>query len=209
MHSTFSRPIALILLILLPLLGGCVAAVTAGAIATGSSVHDRRGFGTVVDDKRIQLGAYDEINRDKELVLKNRVMIAVYNGVMLLMGEVRTPDLKQRAEQTVTGFEGVRRIVNEIDIMEPEGFWTRRNDNKITARVKLALTDITSVPGFDATKVKVSTAHRTVYLMGLLSTEEVEIVTEIARNVPGVERVVKVFEYTEPYTFATPYGLRG
>ena len=89
MHSTFSRPIALILLILLPLLGGCVAAVTAGAIATGSSVHDRRGFGTVVDDKRIQLGAYDEINRDKELVLKNRVMIAVYNGVMLLMGEVR------------------------------------------------------------------------------------------------------------------------
>lgn len=42
MHSTFSRPIALILLILLPLLGGCVAAVTAGAIATGSSVHDRR-----------------------------------------------------------------------------------------------------------------------------------------------------------------------
>lgn len=95
------------------------------------------GFGTVVDDKRIQLGAYDEINRDKELVLKNRVMIAVYNGVMLLMGEVRTPDLKQRAEQTVTGFEGVRRIVNEIDVMEPEGFWTRRNDNKITARVKL------------------------------------------------------------------------
>ncbi len=200
MHSTFSRPIALILLILLPLLGGCVAAVTAGAIATGSSVHDRRGFGTVVDDKRIQLGAYDEINRDKELVLKNRVMIAVYNGVMLLMGEVRTPDLKQRAEQTVTGFEGVRRIVNEIDVMEPEGFWTRRNDNKITARVKLALADITSVPGFDATKVKVSTAHRTVYLMGLLSTEEVEIATEIARNVPGVERVVKVFEYTEPST---------
>lgn len=200
MQFTISRAIPLILLILLPLLGGCVAAVTAGAIATGSSVHDRRGFGTVVDDKRIQLGAYDEINRDKELVLKNRVMIAVYNGVMLLMGEVRTPDLKARAEQTVTGFEGVRRIVNEIDIMEPEGFWTRRNDNKITARVKLALTDITSVPGFDVTKVKVSTAHRTVYLMGLLTSEEVEIVTEIARNVPGVERVVKVFEYTEPST---------
>lgn len=200
MRNDFPRSIALTALILLPLLGGCVAAVTAGAIATGSSVHDRRGFGTVVDDKRIQLGAYDEVNKDKELVLKNRVMIAVYNGVMLLMGEVRTPDLKQRAERTVTGFEGVRRIVNEIDIMEPEGFWTRRNDNKLTARVKLALADITSVKGFDPTKVKVSAAHRTVYLMGLLSTEEVEIVTEVARNVSGVERVVKVFEYTEPST---------
>lgn len=184
-------------LVVLPLLGGCIAVVAGGAVATGSSVHDRRGFGTVVDDKRIQLGAYDTINRDKELVLQNRVMIAVYNGVMLLMGEVRTPELKQRAEATVTGFEGVRRIVNEIDVMEPEGFWTRRNDNRLTARVKLALTDAVSTPGFDPTRIKVSTAHRTVYLLGIVSAEEDEIATTIARNVNGVERVVKIFEYKD------------
>ena len=128
-------------------------------------------------------------------MLRNRVMIAVYNGDMLLMGEVRTPELKQRAETAVTGFEGVQRIVNEIEVMEPEGFWTRRGDNKITARVKLALADATSVPGFDVTRVKVSTAHRVVYLMGIINHDEGEMVTEIARNVPGVERVVKVFEY--------------
>ena len=187
--------IFLIALLLSPLLSGCVAVIATGAVATGSSVHDRRGFGTVVDDKRIQMGAYDTINKDKELVLRNRVMIAVYNGDMLLMGEVRTPELKQRAETAVTGFEGVPRIVNEIEVMEPEGFWTRRGDNKITARVKLALADATSVPGFDVTRVKVSTAHRVVYLMGIINHDEGEMVTEIARNVPGVERVVKVFEY--------------
>jgi len=184
-------------LIVMPLLSGCfVAAVGAAAVATGSSVNDRRGFGTVVDDKNIQLSAYNVLNRDKELVLQNRVMIAVYNGVLLLMGEVRTPELKQRAEQTVTGFSGVRRIVNEIDVMEPEGFWSRRNDNHLTARVKLALTDAVSTPGFDPTRVKVSTAHRVVYLQGMLSAEEDAIATGIARNVPGVERVVKVFEYS-------------
>ena len=187
--------IFLIALLLSPLLSGCVAVIATGAVATGSSVHDRRGFGTVVDDKRIQMGAYDTINKDKELVLRNRVRIAVYNGDMLLMGEVRTPELKQRAETAVTGFEGVQRIVNEIEVMEPEGFWTRRGDNKITARVKLALADATSVPGFDVTRVKVSTAHRVVYLMGIINHDEGEMVTEIARNVPGVERVVKVFEY--------------
>ncbi len=190
-------PIALVL-VLLPLLGGCIAAIATGAVATGSSVHDRRGVGTVVDDKRIQLGAYDTLNRDKELVLKNRVMIAVYNGTMLLTGEVRTPELKARAEHTVTGFEGVRRIVNEIAVMEPEGFWSNRNDNRLTARVKLALLDAVSTPGFDPTRVKVSTAHRVVYLQGMLSAEEDEIATGIARNVDGVERVVKVFEYLDP-----------
>ena len=191
--STRIVPIALVL-VLLPLLGGCIAAIATGAVATGSSVHDRRGIGTVVDDKRIQLGAYDTLNRDKELVLKNRVMIAVYNGTMLLTGEVRTPELKARAERTVTGFEGVRRIVNEIAVMEPEGFWSNRNDNRLTARVKLALLDAVSTPGFDPTRVKVSTAHRVVYLQGMLSAEEDEIATGIARNVDGVERVVKVFE---------------
>lgn len=183
------------MLAVLPPLGGCLAVVATGAVATGSTVHDRRGAGTVIDDKRIQLGAYDTINKDKELVLRNRVMIAVYNGTMLLVGEVRTPELKARAEHTVTGFEGARRIVNEIDVMEPEGFWARRNDNRLTARVKLALLDAVSTPGFDPTRVKVSTAHRTVYLQGVLTAAEDEIVTGIARNVNGVERVVKVFEY--------------
>lgn len=186
---------ALTLLLLVPLLNGCIAVVATGAVATASSANDRRGFGTVIDDKRIQLTAYNTINKDKELVLKNRVMIAVYDGVMLLMGEVRTPELKARAQATVRGYEGVHRLVNEIDVMEPEGFWSRRSDNKITARVKLALLDATGTPGFDATRVKVSTAHRVVYLMGILSREEEEMVTEFARNVPGVERVVKVFEY--------------
>ncbi len=186
---------ALILLLLVPLINGCIAVVATGAVATASSANDRRGFGTVIDDKRIQLTAYDTINKDKELVLKNRVMIAVYNGVMLLMGEVRTPELKARAEATVTGYQGIHRLVNEIDIMEPEGFWSRRGDNKITARVKLALLDATGTPGFDATRVKVSTAHRVVYLMGILRPGEDEIASELARNVPGVERVVKIFEY--------------
>lgn len=183
--------------LLIALLSGCAAVVVTGAVAVGSSAHDRRGFNTVVDDKRIQMGAYDSLNRDKELVIQNRVMIAVYNGVMLLMGEVRTPELKQRAETAVTGFAGVHRIVNEIDIMEPEGYWTNRGDNTITAHVKMALNDATSVPGFDSTRVKVSTAHRVVYLMGLVTPEEEAMVTEYARNVAGVERVVKIFEYIE------------
>ena len=37
-----------------------------------------------------------------------------------------------------------------------------------------------------------------VYLQGMLSAEEDEIATGIARNVDGVERVVKVFEYLDP-----------
>jgi osmotically-inducible protein OsmY len=187
----------LLLLLLLPQLGGCFLAVVGGAAAGASAAHDRRGFGTYVDDKRIYLGAYDSINKDKELALKNNVIIVVYNGVMLLVGEVRTPELKARAGRLTAGFEGTRRIVNDIEVREPEGFWSHRRDNTITAHVKTSFLDLTSLEGFDPTRVNVTTAHRVVYLMGKVTHEEDEAVVGIAREVAGVERVVKVFEYTD------------
>lgn len=178
-----------------PALSGCAAVLVGGAAAGAGAAHDRRSTRTVFVDRNIQLSAYDDLNKDKELALRNNVSIVVYNGVMLLVGEVRSEELKQRAQSIVTGFDGVRRLVNEIEVREPEGFWSRRRDNTITAHVKTALLDLTSLPGFDPSRINVTTAHRTVYLMGLVDDEEDEAVSGIARNVAGVERVVKVFEY--------------
>ena len=159
--------------LILPQLGGCFLAV-AGVAVGASAAHDRRGVGAYLDDKRI-----------------------VYDGVMLLTGEVRTPELKKRAQQRVSGFEGTQRIVNELEIAEPEGFWSRRRDNTLTAQVKTALLDLTSMPDFDPTRVNVTTAHRVVYLMGKVSHAEDDAVTHIVRDVAGVERVVKLFAYTD------------
>lgn len=185
----------LIPLLLTVLLSGCVAAVIGGTAAGVG--HDRRSWTTVISDRNIQTTAYDNFNKDKELALKNNVTIVVYNGVMLLAGEVRTAELKERAERRVSGYEGVRRLVNEIEVREPEGFLSRRRDNTITVHVKTALLDIVDMTGFDPTRVNVTTVHRTVYLMGLVSREEAERVADIARNVAGVEKVVRVFEYQD------------
>lgn len=187
----------LLLALLLPSLGGCLMAAAGGAAVGAGAIHDRRTTGTYIDDKRLYLAAYNELNKDKELALHNSVVIVAYNGVILLAGEVRTPELRQRAEKAVSGFAGTRRIVNELAIMEPAGFWSRRRDNTITAHAKAALLDITSLPGFDPTRVNVTTTHRVVYLMGLVTAAEADAVVEIVRNVPGVEQVVKVFDYVE------------
>lgn len=187
----------LLLLSFPPLLGGCFLAVAGGVAAGASAVHDRRDVGSWTDDKRLYLAAWDSLNKDKELALKNHVSIVVYNGTLLLVGEVRTTELKARAEQRVSGFQGTRRIVNELAVAEPEGFWSRRRDNTITAHAKTALLDLTSLPGFDPTRVNVTTAHRVVYLMGKLNGEEADAVVSVVREVAGVERVVKVLEYVE------------
>ena len=187
----------LMLALALPLLHGCLAVVAGGAVA--GSAHDRRGFRTVVEDRDIQLTALNLINRDKDLVrVDNRVKIVVYNGTMLLCGQVRSAELTQRAQSIADTVQGVSRLVNEIQITdEPQGFWRRRQDNVLSTRVKTALLDITSMPGFDPTRINVTSAHHVVYLMGLVSREEADAVTDIARNVGGVDKVVKVFEYAD------------
>jgi osmotically-inducible protein OsmY len=189
----------ILLAVALPLLHGCFAVIAGGAAVGADTVHDRRAAGTVVGDRNIQLTAFDAINRHKELVRDdNNVKIVVYDGVMLLVGQVRRQELKQLAQTTVANIEGIKRIVNEIEVIdEPQGFWRRRQDNTLTARVKTALLDITSMPGFDPTRVNVTTSHHVVYLMGLLSHEEADAVADIARDVGSVDKIVKVFEYVD------------
>ena len=188
-----------LLLLALPLLHGCFAVVAGGAVTGANVVHDRRSFGRVLEDRNLQLSAVDKINRNKELVRdNNHVKVVVYDGVMLLCGQLRSAELKQRVQGIAESFEGVTRLVNDIEVTDaPQGFWRRRQDNAQSARVKTALLDITSMPGFDPTRINVTAAHGVVYLMGLVTHEEDEAATDIARNVSGVDKVVKVFEYTD------------
>jgi osmotically-inducible protein OsmY len=189
----------ILLLALLPLLHGCVAVVAGGVLVGAHAVHDRRAVGTVLSDRNIQLSAIDAVNRHRELTRDdNNVKLVVYNGVMLLCGQVRSEQLKQLAQSSAEGFDGVVRLVNEIEVTdEPEGFWRRRGDETITAHVKTGLLDITSLPGFDPTRINVTTAHRVVYLMGLVRHAEADAATDVARNANGVDKVVKLFDYID------------
>lgn len=182
--------IALILVVL----EGCAAVAVGGAALAG---HDRRAFWTVVDDQNIELSAYDIINKDKELALQHNVEVVVYNGVLLLLGQVDNEEMKARAEGYVRDFAGVKRVVNEIEIGPQKSAGQGMRDKWITSRTKTALFDIVDLPDFDASRVNVTTENGSVYLMGLVTQAEADRVVEIARAVPDVVRVVKVFDYTE------------
>ena len=53
------------------------------------------------------------------------------------------------------------------------------------------------LPGNDAERIKVISSQNTVYLMGFVSREEGNAIAEIVRNIGGVEKVVKIFDYTD------------
>jgi osmotically-inducible protein OsmY len=189
----------LLLLAALPLVDGCVPAVVVGVVVVADVAHDRRSADTIVADRNLQLSILDKLDRDPDLVRGNyRVKVVVYDHYVLLCGQAASAELKQRAENIATGFEGVKRVMNEIDVTDtPQGFWSRRGDNTMTARVKTALLDVTSIPGFDPTRVNVTTSNHVVYMMGFVNHEEADAAASVARDIDGVAKVVKVFEYAD------------
>lgn len=183
----------LVILTVLISLSGCITALVAGAaIATVDILHDRRSAGEYVDDSTIELTAKNFLISKPELRSGAHIKPESWNGILLITGEIDHEDIKQQIVSRFTTIDGVRQLVDESTISGKSALLTRSNDAWITSKVKGRLLLKT---GLDANRVKVITTRGSVYLMGIVNTEEAERATELTRQVKGVVRVVKVFEY--------------
>ena len=198
----------LALLIATNLLYGCAPVVIGGAAAgTAVVATSRRSTGTFVDDEAIEMKARLALIENKELNSQVHTEITSYDGVVLLTGEAPTAQMRTEVEDIVRNVPELQnlikqdpsgsRIHNEMIVAAPSSFMTRASDSLVTAKVKVEILRITDIEGFNGTRVKVVTDNGTVYLMGLLTHKEADAVTEKARQVGGVQRVVKLFEYID------------
>ena len=185
------RTAIIALLLALPLVQGCGALLVGGAAATGVVVsQDRRTVGTLTEDEGIELKAASRLGeRFKDGVHLN---VTSYNRMVLLTGEVPDAAARTEAERIAWAVENVRGVHNELAVAGVSSFTVRSNDSLITTKVKGRLLDSNKV---NPLHVKVVTENSIVYLMGLVTKEEANEATEIARTTSGVQKVVRVFEY--------------
>ena len=177
-------------------LAGCAPLVLGGAaVGTALMATDRRTSGAQIDDEAIELRAATRLSQ----AMGDRVHINVtsYNRQVLLTGETPTEALKQEAERIVAGVDNVRGIVNELGVMTPTTLPQRSGDVLITGKVRASFVDASDL---QANVVKVVTERGTVYLMGRVTQHEADRATAIARQINGVQRVVRVFEIVTPFT---------
>ncbi|MFQ5643449.1 MAG: BON domain-containing protein [Thiogranum sp.] len=179
------------------LLNGCVpVVVVGGAAATAAVVHDRRTTGSIVEDEAIELRVINALSKDKELSKQSHINVTSYNYMVLLSGETPSEAFRTRAGEIARAQKQVRRVHNELVIAAPSSMMTRSSDALITTKVKSALFKV-KYSGFDPSRVKVVTENGTVYLMGLLHRKEAEEVTEQARRISGVQRIVTLYQYLD------------
>jgi osmotically-inducible protein OsmY len=152
-----------------------------------------RTTGARVEDEAIETKVLVNM-KSQEPGLKNAHIDAVsYNGVLLLLGQVESEALKARATEIASQASAkIKRIHNEMEVSGKTSLVSRTNDTWINTKVRTRMMTNRDVP---SDQIKIVVENGTVYLMGLISEMEGDNAANVARNVSGVSRVVKVFEY--------------
>lgn len=190
-----SRQIRLITLLLVGFAitsQGCAGIVIAGGATAGAMANDRRTSGAYVDDETIEWKIIDVLYKDEQIENQTHLNATSYNGIVLLTGEIPNDEMRVKINEKINGVQGVRQLHDETSIAAPSSMMSRSGDTWITSKVKTAmLTNDTDM----GVRTKVVTDKGVVYLMGIVSPQEADKLTELARRVGGVQKVVKVFEY--------------
>ena len=178
-----------ITLILLSFVNSCspVNILASGGATTMVVAEGDKSLGTVVDDATIKFN----ISR-KFLSSENNLFInvdtSVVEGMVLLTGIVENQEIRVEAVKAVWEIEGIKEVVNEIEVGNKTTIKEYANDVWITTQIKaLAAKDI----GLRSISYNIETIRGKVYLAGITSRpEQLDALVNITKSVKGVNEVV-------------------
>ncbi len=178
-------------------LAGCApVGVAAGAgAAVGVAAAQEKGVSAAARDVRIRA----EINglwlqTDENLMYD--IELQVQESRVLLTGSVQDPELRLKAVRLCWQVDGVKEVINEIEISDKSGFVNYTRDAQISTELRSTLLvdqDIRSI------NYSIETVNQTIYLMGVArSRDELDRVIDHARNIEYVRRVRNYVRVKEP-----------
>jgi osmotically-inducible protein OsmY len=152
-----------------------------------------RSAGAVVEDEAIQTRVIVNMKAQEPRFQDANFDVISHNGVVLIVGQVQAEDMRARASEIAAEASSkIKRIHNELEVAGKTTLLSRTNDTWISTKVRAQMAANKDIPG---SRIRVVTNNGTVYLMGMISQTDGDRAALLARNVAGVARVVKVFEY--------------
>jgi osmotically-inducible protein OsmY len=197
-HRSISRAaLALLLGTAGMALPACAPLLIGGAMVGGGLVaSDRRSTGTQVEDQAIEIKAASRIS---DLATLGHVDVVSYNRTVLVTGEVPDERAKLAVGKAVAGIDNVRSVVNELSVQPNSSIGSRSQDAFLVTKVKATMLDAKDI---QASAFKVVSERGYVYLMGRVTEREAERGAALAASVPGVIKVVRVFDILTPEQLA-------
>ncbi len=153
----------------------------------------QRTVGARVEDQSIETKVIVNMKSQEPAFKKAHFDVISHNGVVLLVGQVASNELKNKAtEITSQTSSKIKRIHNELEVADKTSLLSRSNDTWIATKVRTLMLTNNEVP---LSQLRVIAENGAVYLMGLIDQAGGDNAARLAGSVSGVTRVVKVFEY--------------
>jgi osmotically-inducible protein OsmY len=175
------------------LLSLLLATVTLAACSS----HESRTVGTTFNDQQLEYEVVRNIRSNPAFGEHDHIKVEVHQGVVLLAGETVSEENRLLATRLAEQPRLATRVINELEIGRRAGFGGKLDNAWLTTKVNSILVAENPVSGYEGKRIKVISSQNTVYLMGFVTREEGQKVAEVVSNVGGVEKVVKLFTYTD------------
>ena len=178
---------------LLSLNTGCVplaVVATPAVVASSNSISTNIPANTQVNDFKIKFHILHIIQSDPELKNKSNIDAAVFNNVVLLLGQVPNKAVKKQLSEKISKLKYVRVIYDELTVGPIISISTYANDAWISTKVKSRF-----VGSVNPTHFKVITQKGIVYLMGVTTKEEGALAAKLASQTTDVKKVIEIFAY--------------
>ncbi|HSC75966.1 MAG TPA: BON domain-containing protein [Pseudomonadales bacterium] len=153
-----------------------------------------RTLGTVLDDDHIEDVTLVNIKKVGPEMRKGHFDVVSFNGVVLLVGQVATDELRSKAAAAASKVQKVRQVQNALTVGPNISFGARSYDSWLTTKIKTKYAFNNDVNG---QRIKVITENGVIYLMGLVTQQEADRAAAVAQRTDGAQRVVKAFEYID------------
>lgn len=168
---------------------GCSPAgvLASGGGATMVVAEGDRSLGAVVDDATIKLNLSAKFIQSENKLFLN-INSNVIEGRVLLTGLVDTQEIRIEAVRKAWEIEGVREVINEIEIGDKTTLKEYMNDLWITTQAKsLAAKTI----GIRVLSYNFETIKGKVYIAGITSRpQQLEAIIESTKTIKGVKEIV-------------------
>tara|TARA_B100000029_G_C17601626_1_gene965935 strand:- start:2676 stop:3257 length:582 start_codon:yes stop_codon:yes gene_type:complete len=168
---------------------GCspVGVLGSGAATTMVVAEGERSLGTVVDDATIKINIGTKFLSSDDNLFVN-VDSTVLEGKVLLTGLVENQEIRIDAVRRVWEIEGVKEVINEIEIGNRETLKEYGQDVWINTQAKaLSIKTI----GLSALSLNFETIKGKVYIAGISSRPElIEEAIKAIKTIKGVKEIV-------------------
>jgi len=174
-------------LVAVALLGsGCTGALIGAGATAGVTVAQERSVGDAIDDAAIHVDI-DRRLLEKQETLFRDVGVEVVEGRVLLTGTVPQPENRIDAVRIAWQVDGVREVIDEIEVTDKSGLLDYAKDTWITTQLRTKMLTDTDVSDIN---YNVETVNGVIFLMGIAQNQaELNRVTNYAREISGVRQV--------------------